>query len=61
MKNAQIWQANQIKSRLGSQIQVPIYTKEAYKLKFKKNRQYDMLGEDIDAFITSQKIDLKVN
>lgn len=60
MKNAQIWQANQIKSRM-SQVSGPVYTKEAYKLKFKKNRQADLAGEEIDAFITSQKIDLKVN
>ena len=39
----------------------PVYTKEAYKLKFKRKRQADLAGEEIDAFITSQKIDLKVN
>jgi hypothetical protein len=54
MRNVQIWQAQQQNnSRLGAQSNVPIYSKEAYKMKFKKNRQYDILGENIDAFITS--------
>jgi hypothetical protein len=37
MKNAQIWQANQIKSRLSTHLPAA-YSKEAYKQKFKKNR-----------------------
>jgi hypothetical protein len=52
MKNAQIWQANQIKSRLSTHVPAA-YSKEAYKQKFKKNRQADLPGEEIDHFITS--------